>query len=317
MSTIDLVDLELRELLEQQPKLRLTSEKLQKSRTFILKNVKSTKETDSPDLSVSEIFVDSIFDAPPIRILAYVPTKSRRLLPTILHVHGGGFVMGVPEMKDSENRELASQLECAIFSVDYRLAPESPYPSALQDVFSVLIWLHSNARKLGLDGERIGLKGESGGGGIAAAVALYSRDMQGPPIAFQHLIYPMIDDRTAVRQDLHPYVGEFVWTQEHNLFGWQALLGRTPGSDGVSPYAAAARASDLSGLPPTFIAVGGLDLFFEENMFYANRLSRAGVPVEFHLYPGAYHGFQVATKARISKQATRDSYDALRRFLLG
>jgi triacylglycerol lipase len=135
--------------------------------------------------------------------------------------------------------------------------------------------------QLGLNPACIGIKGESGGGGFAAAAALYARDHEGPEFAFQHLIYPMIDDRTAERKDLRPHVGEFVWTQEHNYFGWCSLLGAEPGSVGVSSYAAASRAPDVSGLPPTYISVGGLDLFPEENMTYADRLSRAGVPVEF------------------------------------
>jgi acetyl esterase/lipase len=141
-----------------------------------------------------------------------------------VHIHGGGFVAGAPEMKDVENRLLASDLRCAIYSVDYRLAPEAPHPGPLEDIYSVFAWLHRNAGPLGLDTTRIGIKGESGGGGFAAAAALYARDQQGPKFAFQHLIYPMIDDRTAVRKDLHPHVGEFVWTQEHNYFGWHSLL---------------------------------------------------------------------------------------------
>ena len=232
-----------------------------------------------------------------------------------MHIHGGGFVAGAPEMKDVENRLLASELRCAIYSVDHRLAPEAPHPAPLEDIYSVLAWLHGNAGQLNLDSARIGIKGESGGGGFAAAAALYARDQQGPKFAFQHLIYPMIDDHTAVRKDLHPHVGEFVWTQENNYFGWRSLLGREPGSAGVSPYAAASRAADVSGLPPTYISVGGLDLFLEENLTYADRLSRAGVPVEFHMYPRAYHGFYRATEARVTKQAERDNLEALRRFL--
>jgi acetyl esterase/lipase len=118
-------------------------------------------------------------------------------------------------------------------------------------------------------------------------------------------------------EDLHPYVGEFVWTQENNYFGWRSLLGEEPGSAGVSPYAAAARAADVSGLPPTYISVGGLDLFLEENLTYADRLSRAGVPVELHMYPRAYHGFYRATNARVTRQAEHDTREALRRFLHG
>ena len=225
--------------------------------------------------------------------------------------------MGAPEIKDVENRFFASELRCAIYSVDHRLAPESRHPAPVEDIYSVFVWLHANAGQLGLDPTRIGIKGESGGGGFAAAAALYARDREGPKFAFQHLIYPMIDDRTAVCKDLHPYVGEFVWTQANNYFGWHSLLGIEPGSADVSAYAAAARAADVSGLPPTYISVGGLDLFLEENMIYADRLSRAGVPVEFHIYPGAYHGFYRATNARVTKQAEHDTHEALRRFLHG
>jgi acetyl esterase/lipase len=135
--------------------------------------------------------------------------------------------MGAPEMKDVENRLFASELRCAIYSVDHRLAPEAPHPAPVEDIYSVFVWLHANAGQLGLDPARIGIKGESGGGGFAAGAALYARDRQGPKFAFQHLIYPMIDDRTAVRKDLHPYVGEFVWTQENNYFGWRSLLARS------------------------------------------------------------------------------------------
>jgi acetyl esterase/lipase len=208
-------------------------------------------------------------------------------------------------------------LRCAIYSVRYRLAPEAPHPAPLEDIYSVLAWLHANAPQLGLDPARIGIKGESGGGGLAAAAALYARDRTGPKFAFQHLIYPMIDDRTAVRKDLHPCVGEFVWTRENNHFGWRSLLGKEPGSADVSPYAAAARAADVSGLPPTYISVGGLDLFLEENLTYADRLGRAGVPVELHVYPRAYHGFYRAVNARVTRQAEHDTREALRRFLHG
>jgi triacylglycerol lipase len=225
--------------------------------------------------------------------------------------------MGAPEMKDVENRLLASELRCAIYSVDHRLAPEAPHPAPVEDIYSVFAWLHTNAGRLGLDPARIGIKGESGGGGFAAAAALYARDRPGPKFAFQHLIYPMIDDRTAVRKDLHPCVGEFVWTQENNHFGWRSLLGEEPGSAGTSPYAAAARAADVSGLPPTYISVGGLDLFLEENLTYADRLSRAGVPVELHMYPRAYHGFYRVMNARVTRQAEHDTREALRRFLHG
>jgi acetyl esterase/lipase len=317
MSTIDLVDPELRDALALWPLLPLTADSLTQRRADLLKVLGSVPQPDLPDITADEIRVESAFGAKPIRVLTYRPVKSGNPLPTFVHIHGGGFVMGAPEMKDVENRLLASELRCAIYSVDHRLAPEAPHPAPLEDIYSVFTWLHANAGQLGLDPARIGIKGESGGGGFAAAAALYARDQQGPKFAFQHLIYPMIDDRTAVRKNLHPHVGEFVWTQENNYFGWRSLLDREPGSAGVSPYAAASRAADVSGLPPTYLSVGGLDLFLEENMTYADRLSRAGVPIEFHMYPRAYHGFYRATDARVTKQAEHDNREALRRFLHG
>ena len=317
MTTIDLVDPELRDALASWPQVPLTAETLAQRRAEAFEALRAVPTPNLPDTLVDEIHVESAFGAKPIRVLTYRSAQSHDPLPVIIHVHGGGFVMGSPEMKDVENRLLASELRCAIYSVDYRLAPEAPHPAPLEDIYSVFVWLHTNAGQLGLDPARIGIKGESGGGGFAACAVLYARDRQGPKFAFQHLIYPMIDDRTAVRKDLHPHVGEFVWTQENNHFGWHSLLGEEPGSASVSPYAAAVRAADVAGLPPTYISVGGLDLFLEENMVYADRLSRAGVPVEFHLYPRAYHGFYRATNARVTRQAEHDTREALRRFLHG
>ncbi len=173
--------------------------------------------------------------------------------------------------------------------------------------------LRSNAESLGVDPTRIGVKGESAGGGLAAALALWTRDRAGPSLAFQHLIYPMLDDRTCSRPDSNPFAGEFVWTRAQNKYGWSALLGKTPGSEDVSAFAAAGRAEHLEGLPPAFIGVGSLDLFVDENLAYALRLIRAGVSVEMHVYPGGFHRFYEATNARIAQRAQRDSLDALRR----
>jgi acetyl esterase/lipase len=317
MSTIELVDSELRDALTLWPQLPLAAETLMRRRAAALSIIDATPKPHLPDIIADEIHVESAFGAKPIRVRTYSPTKSDNPIPAIVHIHGGGFVMGSPEIKDVEDRLFASQLQCAIYSVDHRLAPEAPDPAPVEDIYSVFAWLHANAGQLRPDPCRIGIKGESGGGGFAAAAALYARDREGPKFAFQHLIYPMIDDRTAVRKDLHPHVGEFVWTQENNYFGWRSLLGKEPGSADVSPYAAASRAADVSGLPLIYILVGGLDLFLEENMIYADRLSRAGVPVEFHMYPRTYHGFYRATDARVTKRAEYDTREALRRFLHG
>ena len=178
------------------------------------------------------------------------------------------------------------------YQVDYRLSPETAFPGPLDDCYAALKWTHDHADELGIDQARIAVQGESAGGGLAAGLALLARDRAEVPVAFQCLTYPMIDDGTAAEP--HPYTGEFVWTAESNRFGWGAFLGQKPGGDGVSCYAAAARATELAGLPPAWIAAAALDLFLEENLDYASRLLRAGVPTDVRVYSGVYHGFPIA-----------------------
>jgi triacylglycerol lipase len=248
-------------------------------------------------------------------LIVYRPAGAEGALPCILHIHGGGYVLGSAASSEAAHRPLAADLGCCIVTVDYRLAPETPHPGPVEDCYAALAWVFAHAESLKIDPARVGVMGESAGGGLAAGLALLARDRGEYPLAFQHLIYPMIDDRTCIHPDPHPHVGEFVWTPQRNRFGWASLLGAEPGGDGVSPYAAAARAEDLAGLPPTFIATGALDLFLEEDLDYARRLTRAGVPVELHVYPGAYHGFQWERRAEVSRQADRDSRAALAKAL--
>jgi triacylglycerol lipase len=213
------------------------------------------------------------------------------------------------------HRPLVADLGCVLVSVNYRLAPETRFPGAVEDCYAAPAWMVVNSEALEVDVSRIGVMGESAGGGLAAALALLVRDRGAFSLAFQHLIYPMIDDRTVVHPEPHPYTGEFIWTPESNAFGWAALLGVEPGSDGVSPYAAAARAESVNGLPPTFISTGALDLSLEEDVEYARRLIREGVPVELHVYPGGFHGFTIASGATVAQAAQRDSRAALKRAL--
>ncbi|MBC7169279.1 alpha/beta hydrolase [Phenylobacterium sp.] len=254
-------------------------------------------------------------DAPEVELLVYRPKAATGPLPAILHIHGGGYVAGAAADNEAVHRPLAADLACVIVSVEYRLAPETPFPGPVEDCYAALAWIGRNAAELGVDATRLGVMGESAGGGLAAALALLARDRGEYALAFQHLIYPMIDDRTCAAAEPHPYAGEFVWTPQANRFGWRSLLGQEPGGEGVSPYAAAARAERLEGLPPAFIATGSLDLFLEEDLAYAQRLLRAGVPVELHVYPGAFHGFQWAAEAEVSQTAARDSRAALARAL--
>ena len=183
----------------------------------------------------------------------------------------------------------------------------------VEDCYAALQWLHAHAKELGVDAAWIAIGGASAGGGLAAGLALLTRDRGEVPLAFQLLIYPMLNDRTVAAAESHLYTGEYIWTPEANRFGWTALLGQEPGGPDVSPYAAAARAEHLEGLPPAFLSVGTLDLVLEEDLEYARRLMRAGVPTELHIYPGAYHGFNMVVGAKVTRSFVRDYLDALTR----
>ena len=268
-----------------------------------------------------ERFIPGAQGDPDVRVLHYTPPGSATApRPAVLEIHGGGYVIGTADMSDPANRAIASSLDCVVVAVDYRLAPETPWPGSLNDNYAALRWLAGNAGDLGVDPARIALFGGSAGGGHAAALALHARnqarlDTNAPAICFQLIDYPMLDDRTCVDPEPHPYAGEFVWTPELNQFGWKSLLGSDPGSDGVHETAAPARAEDLSGLPPAFISIGALDLFLDESLEYTRRLARAGVPVELHVIPGAFHGSGLLQDAPQSKLANDLRMQALAKAL--
>lgn len=314
MSTrsLALVDPQLRPLLDVFPRLRLSAERLPQFRA--LAPALAPPRAPDPAVNTSERWFAGPAGAPDVRVLVHRPKQpAARLLPAFLHLHGGGYVLGSPEANVARNEWLVRQLGCVVVAVDYRLAPETPFPGPVEDCHAALLGLHTHAAELGVDPTRIAIGGESAGGGLAAALGLLARDRAQVPVAFQLLLYPMLDDRTGPRPDAHPYTGEFVWTPEDNRFGWASLLGREPGGEGVSPYAAPARAENLAGLPPTFLAVGALDLFLEEDIEYARRLMRAGVATELHVYPGAYHAFDLVATAGVALQFERDYREALRR----
>lgn len=319
-SSRHLVDPELLPGLDLFPAFDLTAESLPALRAQMAEIAKATPLPAVP-VTISESTLPGI-NGPDVNVRIFRPDADKprletlkQIRPAILHIHGGGYVVGNAQMNDASNQQLSHDLDVIIVSVDYRLAPETPFPGPVEDCYTALKWLHDNAADLGVDPKRIAIAGESAGGGLAAALALLVRDRGEITIAYQHLIYPMIDDRTCIETEPHPFTGEFVWTSKSNKFGWTALLGHAPGSGSVSPYAAAARAEDLSGLPPTFLAVGALDLFLEENLDYARRLTRAGVATELHVYPGAYHGFEVMASAHIAQRAKENAFHALKRAL--
>jgi acetyl esterase/lipase len=253
--------------------------------------------------------------APEVFVRIYQPTERPATLPALLWIHGGGYVLGSVAGDDLVARHLAHVAQCVVASVEYRLAPECPFPAPVEDCYAALTWLSAHSAELGVNTSRIAISGASAGGGLAAGLALLTRDRAEVDVAFQLLVYPMLDDRN-IAPTTETVPDTFVWTRENNLMGWRAYLGREPGGADVSPYAAAARATDLHGLPPAYMAVGDLDLFVDENITYAQRLLAAAVPTELHVYPGAFHGFNgFAPSAEISRRFNADRDHALKRML--
>lgn len=221
-----------------------------------------------------------------VSVRVYRPASGRRPAPGLLWIHGGGYVVGAAAMDDDLCRKLADRLGAVVASVDYRLAPEHPFPTPLEDCYSGLRWL---ARRPDVDPARIAIAGASAGGGLAAALALLAKERDEVQPVLQVLSYPMLDDRTTERDDIDPRRLR-LWNQKSNRFGWRAYLGPAAAGD-VPPLAAPARYEDLSGLPPTWLGVGTDDLFYDEDVAYATRLQEAGVPCTVHVVPGAYHAF--------------------------
>jgi acetyl esterase/lipase len=243
--------------------------------------------------------------APDVKVLVIGAKTDGNKRPAVVFIHGGGYILGSAWGEVVSAQNLASELDCLVVSVDYRLAPETRFPGSLEDNYAALSWLHSNADALGVDRKRIAVVGGSAGGGHAAALAIAARDRGEIPLCYQVLIYPMLDDRTGSTHMPPPFIGTYNWKAGDNEFGWTALLGVPAGSSSVPKGAVPARVEDLSGLPPAFIGVGSLDLFVEEDMAYAQRLVHAGVPTKLAVVPGAIHGFdQMAAQTRIAKEFT-------------
>ncbi|HVU73617.1 MAG TPA: alpha/beta hydrolase [Mycobacteriales bacterium] len=245
----------------------------------------------------------------PVRVHRSATATSPR--PGVISLHGGGLVLGTKDQDDPLWDRWCPKLDVVAVSVDYRLAPETPYPGPIEDCYAALCWTHEHAAELGIDPARIGVRGVSAGGGLAAALALLARERGGPALAFQLLDCPMLDDRQITPSSRLD--GLLVWSRESNTFGWRSYLGDLYGTDDVPATAAPARATDLSGLPPAFVSVGSVDGFRDEDVDYAQRLNEAGVPCELHVYPGAPHGYALAFSAAVTKQSLRDMFAWLAR----
>ncbi|PSL37764.1 acetyl esterase/lipase [Labedella gwakjiensis] len=223
--------------------------------------------------------------------------------PGIYHTHGGGMIMGDRYTGAEEYLSWVLEFDAVVVSVEYRLAPENPDPAPVEDCYAGLVWFSEHAAELGVDPGRIVIGGASAGGGLAAGVALAARDRGGPALAGQLLIYPMLDDRNATVSS-HQVDGFGVWDRGSNDTGWDALLGDRRKTDGVSIYAAPARAADLTGLPPAFIDVASAEVFRDEDVAYATRIWEQGGIAELHVWPGGFHGFDaMAPQATLSRQA--------------
>ena len=233
--------------------------------------------------------------------------------PCLYFMHGGGFVLGTMASTDERIDAWCAELGCVGASVEYRLAPETPYPGPLEDCYAGLAWVHEHSEQLGVDAGQVGVAGASAGGGLAAGLALLARDRgELPPVAFELLLYPMLDDRLTTASIGWEFKG---WDRTSVQYVWGAYLGDLAGTDRVPPYAAPSRAENLEGLPPALICVGALDGYLDEGVDYAIRLMRAGVPTELHVYEGAPHGFDMFPDTAVAQRGRRDMVEWLGRHL--
>lgn len=248
---------------------------------------------------------------PDIHVRIFRPAGATDVLPGIYYIHGGGMSMGNIDSDALISAMLCEAINAVIVSVEYRLAPEHPYPAAVEDCYAALVWMAASAAQLGFDPERLAIYGGSAGGGLTIATALTARDRGGPALCSMMALYPMIDDRNETPSS-HEMIDVGVWDRDANLEAWGWYLGGKS-ADG---YAAPSRAENLSNLPPTFIDVGEVDLFRDEDITFAARLLQAGVPTELHVYPGSYHASEVfAPDAALSATIWQRRIESLKRAL--
>ena len=302
MSTRHLVDPELLPFVDGFPTMQLSNEALPAIRAGLQAMLAAQPLPELP-VTYRDVAVPSGEGDRTIRCVLVQPLERPADVPAVLHFHGGGHVLGQPEMDLPQLMQWAATLGAVVLSVDYRLAPETPFPGPMEDAWAALRWLH-DAADLGIDATRIAVAGTSAGGAMAASLCLMARDRGGCGIALQLLDMPRLDD--VLPDPPNPTTGEFVWRAENSEFCRGVYL-----AGPASPYASAARADDVAGLPPACIMVGALDLFVDECLAYAARLIRAGVAVELIVYPGAFHGFRMARGAAVTRRADADSLRAL------
>ncbi|MBT2617254.1 MULTISPECIES: alpha/beta hydrolase [unclassified Bacillus (in: firmicutes)] len=304
------VNRELKQVLAYLPVLIISNESIvavrQGMKEMALQNAPASNEL----ISMTERFIPGPAGDPEVRVKIYQSVQKSGSDAGLLWIHGGGYVIGTPEMDDFLCQRYVLEANCTVVSVDYRLAPEHPFPAPVEDCYAALKWFSDHADELGVDRSRIAIAGASAGGGLTAATSLLARDRQGPPLVFQMPLYPMIDDRHITPSSTEVQDTR-VWNEQSNRNAWAMYLGEQ--TEEVSPYAAPARALDLTCLPPTYTCVGDLDPFRDETIDYVTKLTKAGVPTEFHLYPGCFHGFEgYAPHTEIGKRAINQYIEALK-----
>lgn len=270
-------------------------------------------QTDRPDtVRFEDRSIPGPDDAPELSVRVYTPLGDTPVRPGVVYIHGGGFCFGTVEFEHAGALAAAHAADAVLVSVEYRLAPEHPFPAGLEDCYAALSWLASQAPALGVDPDRIGVMGQSAGGGLAAGLALLARDRSGPKLCFQLLGIPELDHRLETAS-MQAFVDTPLWNRPNAIMSWRAYLGNDPGE--VSAYASPSIAKDLAGLPPAYVSTMEFDPLRDEGIEYALRLLEAGVQVELHQYPGTFHGSSLVAGAAVSRRASAEMMDALARGL--
>ncbi len=310
-------DAELVSMLELLPDTSFTISNPQQARASFLEMTASLNaDLDESGVVIANQTITGPEGAPAVPVRIYTPEGLNAAVPALLHIHGGGFVIGSLDSEHGSCVALCRRLGVVIISVDYRLAPETPYPGPLEDCYAALVWTSSNSARLLIDPARVAVFGQSAGGGLAAAVALLARDRKGPQICFQYLGIPELDDRLETAS-MKRFVDTPMWNRPNAELSWDFYLGDQyqRGAPDVPYLAAPARAEDLAGLPPAYVNTMEFDPLRDEGVEYAVKLMRAGVATELHSFPGTFHGSSIFSSAQISRRESAEMFAVLRRAL--
>jgi acetyl esterase len=308
--SLDALDPELRQVAAMTPPP--VYDDLPVARRMVAQMQQYLPPVDESGVDWDEQHIPGPVDAPDVKVRLYRPERRPQPGAALVFFHWGGFVLGDLTTEHARCVLLAREVGCLVVSVDYRLAPEHPFPHGLEDCYAALQWTAVHADELGVDPARIAVGGTSAGGGLAAAVALLARDRGGPAIALQYLGYPVLDDRMDTAS-ANAFVATPNWTASANRLMWRYYLGAQGGN--TSAYAAPAHADDVTGLPPAYLWTAEFDPLRDEGLAYAERLLRAGVAVDLRNYAGTFHGFDQVPGATIARLAQQDQIAALRRSL--